>query len=107
MDMAMSRVPIENLPSRTCWLGLGERDHFGRVLNGMVRGGELQGPVALSRDHLDSGSVAQPTRETEAMLDGSDAIADWPLLNAMGNIANGADLFGRCERRHGLVGRWA
>ena len=92
MDMAMARVPIENLPARTCWLGLGERDHFGRLLNAMVRSGELQGPVALSRDHLDSGSVAQPTRETEAMADGSDAIADWPLLNAMGNIANGADL---------------
>ena len=92
MDMAMARVPIENLPARTCWLGLGERDHFGRLLNAMVRSGELQGPVALSRDHLDSGSVAQPTRETEGMADGSDAIADWPLLNAMGNVANGADL---------------
>ena len=92
MDMAMTRVPIENLPSRTCWLSLGERDRFGRVLNAMVRSGELQAPVALSRDHLDSGSVAQPTRETEGMADGSDAIADWPLLNAMSNVANGADL---------------
>jgi urocanate hydratase len=92
MDMAMARVPIQNLPARTCWLALGERDRFGRLLNDMVRRGELKGPVAMSRDHLDSGSVAQPTRETESMLDGSDAIADWPLLNAMGNVANGADL---------------
>ena len=92
MDMARTRVPIQNLPSRTCWLGLGERDRFGRILNDLVGRGELQGPVAMSRDHLDSGSVAQPTRETEAMRDGSDPIADWPLLNAMGNVANGADL---------------
>ena len=92
MDMAMTRVPIQNLPARTCWLALGERDHFGLRLNEMVRSGALEGPVAMSRDHLDTGSVAQPTRETESMLDGSDAIADWPLLNAMGNVANGADL---------------
>ncbi len=92
MDMARARVPVRNLPSRTCWLALGERDRFGRILNDLVRRGELQGPVAMSRDHLDSGAVAQPTRETEAMLDGSDAVADWPLLNAMGNVANGADL---------------
>ena len=92
MQIAMHEVPIQNLPARTCWLALGERDRFGLALNRLVREGRLKGPVALSRDHLDTGSVAQPTRETESMLDGSDAIADWPLLNAMGNVANGADL---------------
>lgn len=92
LDMAETRVPIQGLPSRTCWLGLGERDRFGLILNELVRQGRLKGPVAMSRDHLDSGSVAQPTRETEAMLDGSDAVADWPLLNALLNVANGADL---------------
>lgn len=92
LDMAETRVPIEGLPSRTCWLGLGERDRFGLILNDLVRQGRLKGPVAMSRDHLDSGSVAQPTRETEAMRDGSDAVADWPLLNALLNVANGADL---------------
>lgn len=92
LDMAEKRVPIQGLPSRTCWLGLGERDRFGLILNDLVRQGRLKGPVAMSRDHLDSGSVAQPTRETEAMLDGSDAVADWPLLNALLNVANGADL---------------
>jgi len=91
-DIAERRVPIQGLPARTCWLGLGERDRFGRILNDMVRSGELKGPVAMSRDHLDTGSVAQPTRETEGMLDGSDAIADWPLLNALTNVASGADL---------------
>ncbi|MGH7068827.1 MAG: urocanate hydratase [Acetobacteraceae bacterium] len=92
MDLARSRVPIQGLPARTCWLSLGERDRFGRVLNGLVRSGALKAPVAISRDHLDSGSVAQPTRETEAMQDGSDAIADWPVLNALCNAVNGADL---------------
>jgi urocanate hydratase len=92
MDMAMREVPIEGLPSRTCWLGLGERDRAALMFNEMVRTGELKGPIALSRDHLDCGSVAQPTRETEGMLDGSDAVADWPLLNALLNSANGADL---------------
>ena len=92
MQIAMHEVPVQNLPARTCWLALGERDRFGLALNRLVRDGQLNGPVAMSRDHLDTGSVAQPTRETEAMLDGSDAVADWPLLNAMGNVANGADL---------------
>jgi urocanate hydratase len=91
-DIAQTRVPIQGLPSRTCWLGLGERDKFGLILNDMVRTGKLKGPVAMSRDHLDTGSVAQPTRETEGMLDGSDAVADWPLLNALSNAACGADL---------------
>ena len=92
MQIAMHEVPIQNLPARTCWLALGERDRFGLAINALVREGRLKGPVAMSRDHLDTGSVAQPTRETESMLDGSDAVADWPLLNAMGNVANGADL---------------
>jgi urocanate hydratase len=92
MDMAMRQVPIQGLPARTCWLGLGERDNVGLTFNEMVRKGELKGPICMSRDHLDSGSVAQPTRETEDMLDGSDAVADWPLLNALLNSTNGADL---------------
>jgi urocanate hydratase len=92
MAMARERVPIQGLPARSCWLGLGERDRLGRIFNAMVRDGRLKGPVAMSRDHLDSGSVAQPTRETEKMLDGSDAVADWPLLNALLNVSNGADL---------------
>jgi urocanate hydratase len=92
MDMAMRQVPIQGLPARTCWLGLGERDKVGLTFNEMVRKGELKGPICMSRDHLDSGSVAQPTRETEDMLDGSDAVADWPLLNALLNSTNGADL---------------
>jgi urocanate hydratase len=90
--MAQERVPIQGLPARSCWLGLGERDRMGLVFNRLVRDGKLKGPVAMSRDHLDTGSVAQPTRETEKMKDGSDPIADWPLLNALLNAVNGADL---------------
>jgi urocanate hydratase len=92
MAMAKERVPIQGLPARSCWLGLGERDRMGLVFNRLVREGRLKGPVAMSRDHLDTGSVAQPTRETEKMKDGSDPIADWPLLNALLNAVNGADL---------------
>ena len=92
LDLARSKVPIQGLPARTCWLGLGERDRAGILFNEMVRSGELKGPIAMSRDHLDAGAVAQPTRETERMRDGSDAVADWPLLNALLNTANGADL---------------
>ncbi len=92
MAMAKERVPIQGLPARSCWLGLGERDRMGLVFNRLVREGRLRGPVAMSRDHLDTGSVAQPTRETERMKDGSDPIADWPLLNALLNAVNGADL---------------
>jgi urocanate hydratase len=83
-------VPIQGLPARTCWLALGERDKAGLLFNDMVKRGELRGPIAMSRDHLDAGSVAQPSRETEGMLDGSDAVADWPLLNALVNTAAGA-----------------
>jgi len=78
------------LPARICWLGYGERDVAGERFNDMVRSGELAAPIVIGRDHLDSGSVASPYRETEAMKDGSDAIADWPLLNALVNTASGA-----------------
>jgi len=84
-------VKFQGLPARICWLGLGERHRAGLAINEMVRKGELSGPIAISRDHMDSGSVASPNRETEGMLDGSDAVADWPLLNALLNTACGAD----------------
>ena len=90
IKMARTEVEFQGLPSRICWLGYGQRAKFGLVLNKMVREGELTAPVAIGRDHLDCGSVASPNRETEAMKDGSDAVADWPLLNAMLNIASGA-----------------
>ncbi|HLI24288.1 MAG TPA: urocanate hydratase [Acidimicrobiales bacterium] len=88
--MASERVAFQGLPARICWLGLGERDRFGGRLNRMVAAGELRAPIVIGRDHLDCGSVASPYRETESMADGSDAIADWPLLNAMVNVASGA-----------------
>ncbi len=88
--MAQKRIPFQGLPCRICWLGYGERDKFGLEINKMVKSGKLAAPVVMGRDHLDTGSVASPNRETEAMLDGSDAIADWPLLNAMLNTASGA-----------------
>jgi urocanate hydratase len=88
--LARERLPWEGLPARVCWLGMGERDKMALAMNKLVREGKI-GPIAVTRDHLDSGSVASPYRETEGMRDGSDAIADWPLLNAMVNIAAGAD----------------
>jgi urocanate hydratase len=90
IPMAQQRVHYQGLPARICWLGYGERDRAGERFNDMVASGELSAPVAIGRDHLDSGSVASPYRETEAMKDGSDAIADWPLLNALVNTASGA-----------------
>ena len=90
IKMAGERVHFQGLPARICWLGYGERDKAGDRFNDMVASGELAAPLAIGRDHLDAGSVASPYRETEAMLDGSDAIADWPLLNAMVNVASGA-----------------
>jgi urocanate hydratase len=90
ITMAQKRVKFQGLPSRICWLGYGERDKFGLALNDLVAKGELKAPVVIGRDHLDCGSVASPYRETESMLDGSDAIADWPLLNALVNTASGA-----------------
>jgi urocanate hydratase len=88
--LAGERVTFQGLPARICWLGYGERDRAGLRFNEMVASGELKAPIVIGRDHLDCGSVASPYRETEAMLDGSDAIADWPLLNAMVNVASGA-----------------
>ncbi len=90
IDLADEHLPWEGLPARVCWLGMGERDRFALAMNELVAKGEI-GPIAVTRDHLDCGSVASPYRETEGMKDGSDAIADWPLLNAMVNIAAGAD----------------
>ena len=88
--MASERVAFQGLPARICWLGHGERDRAGLEFNAMVASGELAAPVVIGRDHLDAGSVASPYRETEAMADGSDAIADWPLLNALVNASSGA-----------------
>jgi len=90
LDMARERIQFQGLPARICWVGLGQRHRLGLAFNEMVAKGELKAPVVIGRDHLDSGSVASPNRETEAMRDGSDAVADWPLLNAMLNIASGA-----------------
>ncbi len=88
--MAEEKIAFQGLPSRICWLGYGERAKFGKVINDMVASGELSAPIVIGRDHLDAGSVASPNRETEAMRDGSDAVADWPLLNALLNTAAGA-----------------
>jgi len=90
LDMARERIQFQGLPARICWVGLGERHRLGLAFNEMVRTGEVSAPIVIGRDHLDSGSVASPNRETEAMLDGSDAVADWPLLNALLNTASGA-----------------
>ena len=90
LDMAAGRIAFQGLPARICWVGLGQRHRLGLAFNEMVRNGELKAPIVIGRDHLDSGSVASPNRETEAMADGSDAVSDWPLLNAMLNVAGGA-----------------
>ncbi|WP_020407003.1 urocanate hydratase [Hahella ganghwensis] len=90
LDMAKERIAFQGLPARICWVGLKDRARLGLAFNEMVRNGELKAPVVIGRDHLDSGSVASPNRETESMLDGSDAVSDWPLLNAMLNVAGGA-----------------
>jgi urocanate hydratase len=90
LDMAKERIQFQGLPARICWVGLGDRHRLGLAFNEMVARGELEAPVVIGRDHLDSGSVASPNRETEAMRDGSDAVADWPLLNALLNTASGA-----------------
>ncbi len=90
LDMARARIKFQGLPARICWVGLGHRHRLGLAFNEMVRSGELKAPIVIGRDHLDSGSVASPNRETEAMLDGSDAVSDWPLLNALLNTASGA-----------------
>jgi urocanate hydratase len=90
LDMAGERISFQGLPARICWIGLGERHRAGLAFNEMVKSGELKAPIVIGRDHLDSGSVASPNRETEAMKDGSDAVSDWPLLNALLNTAGGA-----------------
>jgi len=90
LDMARERIRFQGLPARICWVGLGDRDRLGLAFNEMVARGELKAPIVIGRDHLDSGSVASPNRETEAMKDGSDAVSDWPLLNALLNTASGA-----------------
>ena len=90
LDMARERISFQGLPARICWVGLGDRHRLGLAFNEMVRNGELKAPIVIGRDHLDSGSVASPNRETEAMKDGSDAVSDWPLLNALLNCASGA-----------------
>jgi urocanate hydratase len=90
IKLAQERIQFQGLPSRICWLGYGERAKFGRIINEMVASGEIKAPIVIGRDHLDCGSVASPNRETEAMKDGSDAVADWPLLNAMINAVGGA-----------------
>jgi urocanate hydratase len=90
LDMAGDRIAFQGLPARICWIGLGDRHRAGLMFNEMVASGELSGPIVIGRDHLDSGSVASPNRETESMADGSDAVSDWPLLNALLNTASGA-----------------
>jgi urocanate hydratase len=90
LELANERVQFQGLPSRICWLGYGERARAGLAFNDLVRSGQVAAPIVIGRDHLDSGSVASPYRETEAMLDGSDAVADWPILNALLNTASGA-----------------
>ena len=115
--MAQERVPFQGLPARICWLGYGERHRAGLAFNELVRTGEVSAPIVIGRDHLDAGSVASPNRETEAMADGSDAVADWPLLNALVNTAAGRDVgldpsrWRRRDRllaarRHGGRRRW-
>jgi urocanate hydratase len=90
MKLAKQRIHFQGLPARICWLGYGERAEFGVAMNELVKRGEIKAPIVIGRDHLDAGSVASPNRETEGMIDGSDAIADWPLLNALVNTAAGA-----------------
>jgi urocanate hydratase len=90
ITLARERIKFQGLPARICWLGQGERARFGVALNDLVARGELSAPIAIGRDHLDTGSVASPFRETEAMKDGTDAVADWPILNALLNVAGGA-----------------
>jgi urocanate hydratase len=90
IELAQKRIHFQGLPARICWLGYGQRAKFGVAMNELVRKGEISAPIVIGRDHLDAGSVASPYRETEGMLDGSDAVADWPLLNALVNTAAGA-----------------
>jgi urocanate hydratase len=90
LDLAKEKIAFQGLPARICWLGQGEREKAGLAFNDLVKTGKLKAPIVIGRDHLDTGSVASPNRETEAMIDGSDAVADWPILNALVNTAGGA-----------------
>ena len=90
LDLAQEKIAFQGLPARICWLGQGEREKAGLAFNELVANGQVQAPIVIGRDHLDTGSVASPNRETEAMMDGSDAVADWPILNALMNTAGGA-----------------
>jgi len=90
LKLAKERIAFQGLPARICWLGQGERERAGLAFNELVRTGKVQAPIVIGRDHLDTGSVASPNRETESMIDGSDAVADWPILNALVNTAGGA-----------------
>jgi urocanate hydratase len=90
IELAQEKIKFQGLPARICWLGQGEREKAGLLFNELVRTGKVKAPIVIGRDHLDTGSVASPNRETEAMMDGSDAVADWPLLNALVNTASGA-----------------
>jgi urocanate hydratase len=90
LDLAQKKIAFQGLPARICWLGQGEREKAGLAFNELVRSGKVKAPIVIGRDHLDTGSVASPNRETEAMADGSDAVADWPILNALVNTAGGA-----------------
>ena len=92
LKLARGRFAFQGLPARICWLGYGERQRMGEAINELVRKGEISAPIAMGRDHLDAGSVASPYRETEKMLDGSDAVADWPILNALLNTASRRDV---------------
>ena len=90
MKMAKEKIAFQGLPARICWIGQGDREKAGLAFNELVRTGKVKAPIVIGRDHLDTGSVASPNRETEAMMDGSDAVADWPILNALVNTAGGA-----------------
>jgi urocanate hydratase len=90
INKAQKHIKFQGLPARICWIGLGDRDRVALAFNEMVRNGEISAPLVIGRDHMDSGSVASPNRETEGMQDGSDAVSDWPILNALLNVANGA-----------------
>jgi urocanate hydratase len=90
LRLAQEKIAFQGLPARICWLGQGEREKAGLAFNELVRSGKVKAPIVIGRDHLDTGSVASPNRETESMMDGSDAVADWPILNALVNTAGGA-----------------
>ena len=103
LDMAREKIQFQGLPARICWVGLSDRHRLGLAFNEMVASGELKAPVVIGRDHLDSGSVASPNRETEAMRDGSDAVSDWPLLNALLSLHHGGGVGMGFSQHSGMV----